>query len=73
MLQFHHRCKCNQTEHAFAGNQKVKMKKLLNNLKLVYAVEKMIDLELIEVTNPVNCIRACETQLIVVGLMDEFS
>jgi hypothetical protein len=49
------------------------MKKLLNNLKLVYAVEKMIDLELIEVTNPVNCIRACETQLIVVGLMDEFS
>jgi hypothetical protein len=62
-----------QTEHAFAGNEKVKRKKLLNNLKLVYAVEKMIDLESIKVTNPVNRIRACETQLIVVGLMDEFS
>jgi len=61
------------TEHAFAGNEKVKRKKLLNNIKLVYAVEKMIDLESIKVTNPVNLIRACETQLIVVGLMDEFS
>jgi hypothetical protein len=73
LLQFHHRCKYYQTEHAFAGSEKVKRKKLLNNFKLVYAVEKMIDLESIKVTNPVNRIRACETQLIVVGLMDEFS
>jgi hypothetical protein len=36
-------------------------------------VEKRIDLELIKVTNPVNPVTACETQLIVVGLMDEFS
>jgi hypothetical protein len=72
LLQLHHKCKYHQTEHASAANEKVKRKKLLNNFKLVYAVEKMIDLELIKVTNPVNRIRACETQLIVVGLMDEF-
>jgi len=73
LLQFHHKCKYYPTEHAFSGSEKVKRKKLLKNFKLVYALEKMIDLESIKVINLVNHIRACETRLIVVGLMNEFS
>jgi len=57
----------------FRWQRKSKKEKTIINIKLVYAVEKMIDLESIKVPNPVNRIRACETQLIVVDLMDEFS
>jgi hypothetical protein len=40
---------------------------------IAYSVKKMIEMQLIKVTNPVNPITACETQLTVVGLIDEFS
>jgi hypothetical protein len=73
LLQFHHKCEYPPTEHTFAANEKVKRKTHLNTFKIVYAVERMIDVQSIKVTNPVNRIRACETQLIVVGLMNEFS
>jgi len=72
LLQFHHKWEYHPTEHASAANEKVKRKTHLNTFKIVYAVEKMVDLQSIKVTNPVNRIRACETQLIVMGLMNEF-